>query len=459
MIIRRAIQTVVFAWASITGASAQLITPQAQPLAPEKFNEYVPIHLVVARGAVLQIALDREVRVRKVGQTISGRIMQPVYVLDHKVIPVGTLAIGRISGIEEVKARARLLSALNADFTPPRKVTVAFDQLVLPDGSHLELHANVVDGSGQVVRFSIANEHKSNLVKDALALKMAQARAQWQSAMLQVESPGRMHLAVRYAVTQLPVHPQYIDAGALYSAEVSQPLDCGTQLVSSSVLAPVGVPPAGSLAHAVLLTPLSSATAQKGSDVDAELSQPIIDQAHLILPAGTHIQGVVLQVRRARKLHRNGQLRIAFRNIVLPDGAVRPVDAKIQGVQSDVADNARIDSEGGTQSTPSKTRYLATGMSVTLGLIGSGGRDDVGNASPVAGGATGFKLVGIVVGAAFRSHTYGILMSAYGGSRSIYTNFLGKGRDLVFPKFTMMEIGFGARTSPPMPAVSPGQLN
>jgi hypothetical protein len=156
-------------------------------------------------------------------------------------------------------------------------------------------------------------------------------------------------------------------------------------------------------------------------------------------------------------LHRDGQLRISFREIILPNGVVRSVDTRLQGIQSDSADNAQLDSEGGARSTPSKTRYLSTGASVGLALIGSGGRDDVGDASPAAGGATGFKLIGLIVGLTFRSHTYGVLMSAYGGGRSIYNNFLGTGRNIVFPKDTVMEIGFGNRTSLPMPGVNPGE--
>jgi hypothetical protein len=155
-------------------------------------------------------------------------------------------------------------------------------------------------------------------------------------------------------------------------------------------------------------------------------------------------------------LHRNGQLRITFREVVLPNGAIQTVDTRLQGIQSDSADSAQLDSEGGTKSTDSKTRYLSTGASVGLALIGSGGRNDVGDAGPAAGGATGFKLIGLVVGLTFRSHTYGILMSAYGGGRSIYNNFLGMGRNIVFPKDTAMEIGFGNRTSMPMPAESNG---
>jgi hypothetical protein len=438
--------------------SAQTTVSQPWPNSSQQSSESHTVAMTVPNGTPLQIALDKEVRVRKVGEPITGRVMQPVYVFDRLVIPVGTVATGRISTIDPISGRTRTLSALNADFTPSHKLAVVFDGLILPDGSHIDLHGTVVPGSGQVIRLVTADEHKKNVVKDAAAQKMDQARAQWNNAMKQVESPDRMHLVTRYAIAQLPAHPQYIDAGTLYSVELSQPLDFGSESVSSDTLSTIGTqPPPGSLVHAVLLTPLNSATTLKSADVEAELSQPLLDQGHLILPAGTRLRGTVLQVRPARHLHRNGQLRIVFREVILPDGAVQTVDTRLQGIQSDSADNAQLDSEGGTKSTSSKTRYLSTGVSVGLALIGSGGRDDVGSASPAAGGATGFKLIGLVVGLTYRSHTYGILMSAYGGGRSIYNNFLGMGRNIVFPKDTVMEIGFGNRTSLPMPGASSGE--
>ena len=347
---------------------------------------------------------------------------------------------------------------MNADFTPAHKLGVVFDRLVLSDGRTIELHATIVPGSGKVIRLVTADQHKKNAVKDVAAQKMDQVRAQWNGAMKQIESPGRMHVVTRYAVAQLPVHPQYIDAGTIYSAELSQPLDFGTENVSADTLSEIGSqPPPGSLVHAVLLTSLNSATTAKSSDVEAQLTQPLVDHGHLILPAGTRLRGSVLQVRPARHLHRNGKLRIVFHEVILPSGVVQTVDTRLQGIQSDSADNAQLDSEGGTKSTDSKTRFLTTGASVGLALIGSGGQNDVGLASPIAGGATGLKVIGLVVGIVLQSHNYGILMSAYGGSRSIYNNFLGKGKNIVFPRDTVMEIGFGNRTSLPMPAANPGE--
>jgi hypothetical protein len=127
------------------------------------------------------------------------------------------------------------------------------------------------------------------------------------------------------------------------------------------------------------------------------------------------------------------------------------VDTTLKAIQAADSASPTLDQEGGAKATNPKSRYVTTGISVSLAMIGSGGKNDVGNAGSAAGGATAFRLVGIAVGLAVRSHTLAILMSAYGGSRSIYTNFFGRGRDISFPRDTTMEIGFGDRTAAPMP--------
>jgi hypothetical protein len=407
---------------------------------------------VVPSGTPLQIVLDREVRIKKIGQPIQGRLAQPIYAFDHIVIPAGTGVNGQISEIGSVSGKARTLGILNADFTPTRQIGVSFNELVLADGRHIRLRTVVTPGSGQVIRLVSAGEHdKKNPVKDAASQKMDQAKQQWQNAMKQVQQPGKLHRLEKLGLAQLPVRPQYIDAGTFYFAELQEPLDFGREQLAPKTASSIGTqPPPGSLVHALLVTPLDSATTQKEAEVDAILSQPLFEGDHLILPEGSRLKGTVLQVRPARSWHRNGQLRITFRELVLPDGAVQRVETSLEGIQSGEADNAKLDTEGGAKASDSKTRYISTGMSVGLALIGSGGERDVGNAGPAAGGATSFKLIGIALGLAVRSHSLAIVMSAYGGGRSIYSNFLGRGRNIVFPKNTAMDIGFGDRTTSPM---------
>lgn len=412
--------------------------------------------LTLPSGTPLQIALDKEVRVRKVGQVIHGRVIQPVYAFDHLVIPVSAEVTGHISKISGVSTKERTLGILNVDLTPPHAIEVEFDDLLLADGKDIRLHTLVTPGSGQVMRLASAGEHdKRSKVKTAASQKVEEAKQEWYNAMKQVREPGKMHRVLRYALAQVPVRPQYIDAGTLYFAELQEPLDFGSEPLTPTAAAALGTsPPPGSLVHARLITPLNSATTQKGAEVEALISQPLFDGDRLILPQGSRLRGSVLQVRAARRLHRNGQLRIAFRELVLPEGMAQKVVTSMEGVESGAADHAQLDTEGGTRATDSKSRFVDTGLSVGLALVGQGGKHDVGEAGPVAGGTTAFKLVGIVIGVFVHSHSFAIVMSAFGGSRSIYKNFLGRGRDIIFPKNTTMEIGFGSRTVLPMPVAT-----
>ena len=377
--------------------------------------------------------------------------MQPVYAFDQLVLPLGTHVRGHISKIGSVGGKQLTLSILNADFTPPRPIQVSFDQIVLADGRQLPLHAAVVPGSGQVIRLIDSGRTPSTGAKGALVAKMDEAKQEWRQAVQQIEQPDKLHRALRIGMAQLPVRPQYIDAGTLYYAELQEPLDFGSETVTEQVLQSVGTaPPPGSLVRASLLTPLDSGTTERGATVQAVVSKPLFDGDRLIVPQGTLMNGSVLQVKPASHLKRNGQLRIGFHELVLPSGARFREDATIEGIQGGKSD--RLDSEGAAKATNPKSRYVNTGIAVSLAMVGSGGKNDVGTAGPVAGGAVAFRLVGIIVGLAVRSHTLAILMSAYGGSRSIYVNFFGRGRNIAFPRDTTMEIGFGGRTETPMPA-------
>jgi len=421
------------------------------PSRPRSTPASETIALTLPSGTPLEIALDKEVRVRKVGQSIHGRLVQPVYAFDHLVIPVGSEVTGRISQVGRISGKERTLGVLNVDLTPAHTIEVAFEDLLIPDGRHIRLHTRVTPGSGQVVRLASAGEHeKKSRVKTAASQKMEAARQEWRNAMKQVREPGKVHRVLRYGLAQLPIHPQYLDAGTLYLAELQEPLDFGEEPLTNASALGTGPPP-GSLVHAWLVSPLNSSTTQKGAEVEALISRPLFDGDRLILPEGSRLRGSVLQARPARRLHRSGQLRIAFRELVLPEGTVQRVVTSLEGVESGAENHAQLDMEGGTRASSSRSRYASTGLSVGLALTGQGGKHDVGEAGPVAGGTTAFKLVGTVAGVFVRSHSLAIVMSAFGGSRSIYNNFLGRGRNIIFPKNTVMEIGFGNRTALPAP--------
>lgn len=410
------------------------------------------IDLTVPKGSALQVVLDCEVRIKAVGQPIHGHIVEPVYAFDKLFIPAGTEVNGKISQIEGVPAGARTLAALNANLTPARQIEVEFTELLMADGKHIPIQTSVVPGSEQVLQFvSAAESQKKKDVKDVVTQKERQAKEeaqrQFEAAMQQVKEPGKMHRLEKTALAQFPVHPQYVDAGTVYFAELEKPLQFGSEPLTPEVAASMmnsDIPP-GSMVHARLMTPLNSASTQKGAEVQATLSQPLTVNGKLLLPEGTVLKGTVVQVQPARHWKHNGQLRFVFRDLVLPNGVESRVEAMVQGVQSGVADKLNLDFEGGAETQTPKSRYLRTAISV--GLAAATHEDEAFNRAE--GGAGGFKVVGIVIGAAVNSHPLAIAMGAFGASRSIYNNFIARGRDVVFPKYTAMLIAVDTREAAP----------
>jgi type IV secretory pathway VirB10-like protein len=444
---------------------AAAASDRAEPAPPQT------VPLTVAKGLPLQVALDQEIRVKRVGQPIHARIIEPVYAFDHVVVPVGSEVIGEVTKIEKVSEGKRTLATLNADFTPARRVEVGFDELVLADGRHFPLHTTVAPGSGQVIELvTSANEkEKKNRVKDMASEKTNQAKQQaheeWDNAMKQLKTPGRIRRLERYGEAQLPVHRQYIPAGTVYFAELEDPLDFGSEVMTVPMASSIDTAlPDGSVVHARLVTPLSSATSHKGQDVEAVLSQPLMDGDRLILPQGSRLKGTVKQAQPARRMKKNGQLRIAFSELVPPDGIEQKIVSTLEGVQAGKDANVKLDSEGGAEATTSKSRYLGTAVSLGLAMLSAregGDRDegkvhgDGGNAA--AGGLGGFKLVGMIMGAAVRSRAFGTTMGAYGAAVSVYSHFIARGREVEFPKNTAMQIGIGTRasTTPAHPELPP----
>ena len=132
----------------------------------------------------------------------------------------------------------------------------------MPDGRHIPIHTTVTPGSGQVIQFvTSSGGAKKKTVKDAASEKADQAKAeakrQWDDAMKQIHEPGKMHKIERYAVAQLPVHPQYVEAGTLYIAELQQPLDFGNEPLTPEIASVLNTPPpSGSSVHVRLMTAL-----------------------------------------------------------------------------------------------------------------------------------------------------------------------------------------------------------
>jgi len=461
-----------WAWGqTLTRRPEQPAPASSSPIPSQPSPSLIP--LTVPSGTPLKVALDQEVRVQKVGQPVHGKIVEPVYAFDKLVVPAGTEVVGKISAIDRVPTKRRIVDAMNGEFSPSRQVHADFTELVLADGRHVPLQADVSPGSGRVLQFVPASEKgkqegKKEEARNAVSRRIGQAKkeveSQWDAAKKQLHEPGKMHRVERFAVAQLPYHPQYMDPGTSFNADLRRPLDFGAEPLTPPVLEHIGTPPpSGSVVHAVLVRQLGSAQSKKGDPVEAVITQPLVVGDQLFLPEGSRLKGSVLQVRPARRFSRNGQLRIVFHQVVAPSGIQQTVEASLEGVAVEKGEHLSLDSEGGAQVTTPRTRYLTTAISVALasssiadhdrdgGIRGADG-GDVGKGA--ANGTSGFRFLGTIVGAFAHSRVVTSGFGFYGAAMSVYSHFLARGRDVVYPKDMSMMIGVGA-----VPTTNPSQGN
>ena len=88
--------------------------------------------------------------------------------------------------------------------------------------------------------------------------------------------------------------------------------------------------PAGSEFPAVTISEISSKTMLLGQAVSLTLGQDYYYDGKLVAPAGSMVNGTVVQLKKASFAGRNGQLQIKFTSIVSPFGQMIPSSGQIK---------------------------------------------------------------------------------------------------------------------------------
>jgi hypothetical protein len=440
-------------------ATILLISSPGAAQSPKQPPTRIP--LTIQAGVPIRVVLLKSVRVKHVGAAVQGRVLEPVYVFDREMIPAGSEVTGRVTQIDPVSKSRRLAALANGNFAPFRTAHIEFTRLTLKNGTRLPIATRVSQGEQNVVRLVAggAKQKEPGLAHGKAAEVRNEIQQQKKEALDAIKAPGKLRrlgtMLSAQLSAQLPYRRQSLKKGVQFIAQLATPLEMGAEDCPGTELEKLGseIPP-GSVVHVWLATPLSSATAHKGSPVEAVVSQPVFSSHHqLLLPEGARLEGFVTQAVPARHLDRNGRLRFTFRRIQLPQGVTRRVEGGLQA--ADVSRNAhlKIDSEGGARATSPKTKYIMPAIDVLLASTsidgdsaqrqlqeGSGGSDVAGGA--VRGGV-GLGLVGSVTAMLARSQALTSGFAFYGAAWSVYSHLMARGANVVFPKDTAMEIRFG----------------
>ena len=439
-----------------------------RPQSTDSSDPIVTVPLTLEKGTALGIALDHRVPIHGKGEPVEGVLLQPVYAFDRVVAPAGSKVLGHVAEVKSASRKQRAQAMLQGDFTPLRTAKVEFDTLVLKDGRKIPIRTVVSPGTAQVVHLETASAErvkKQSAASKAIHSARQQVKAEEKHVMAAIKEPGRMARLKKFLIAQLPYHPPYLPEGTRFIADLQTPVTLNPAQISSSELKLVGtVPPAGSTVEANLVTAISSATAHRGTPVEAVITRPVFSKDHqLIIPQGSKLEGVVVKAKPAQRLrlHRNGVLRFAFNKIQTPQGAPQNVEGSLAGVVVDKKEKLKLDSEGGAHSTTSKMDYAAPAIAVLIATQSAmpdhdvrPGRVYTDTSGPAGGqivaGGIGFRLIGAVLALSVRSQPVTAALAAYGAGRSVYSHLLTRGQDVVFPKDTPMEIRFGQhRSNPP----------
>ncbi len=424
------------------------------------------VDLVVESGRPLRVALADSATVRRVGQRVTGTVVEPVYAYDRIVIPAGTRVSGKVSALTAPGKWSRVASWLSGDFSPHRTIEIQFDALD-GKGATRPMQTIAKHGTPRVARqFAQADDSKSGAAAAAareLKARKDEALAAFRQkageAVSAVREPGRLSRLKDWAIDRLPYHPQVLRAGTTYDAELQAPLAFGSAMPRAH--APEGSLPApASILTARLATTLDSATAVRGTPLEAVVAEPVFaDDGRLIFPEGTRLTGEVTFARAARTFHRNGQLRFLFERVQLPQGDEdAPLLASLHAIDASDDDRLVLDDEGGAAVANSKSRFVAPALAA-LALRaslrqGEGRGFETGTANVEArstsasvrsglgarglGGFLGFGLLGAAL--AQISQPIGIGFTVYGVGRSVYTNILGRGQEVRFAADTPIQV-------------------
>ena len=404
-----------------------------------------PVSLVLDVGTPLRLSLDARLTVRTVGQPVTATVVQDTYAYDRVVVPKGTQALGHVATMDKLSKGVRAQRLLRGDLSPLHRVAIQFDTLVFSDGRRIPIATRPAVG---VARVSVA---VAKMPEPTTRVGRARKDAERKIAdsVHAITKPGRMERLRTMLIDSLPYHREHLPRGTRYAAQLAEPLVFGR--VAAADRAPDGaMPPPGATLRARLLNALDSANTPRGSAIHAVLTEPAMsDDGKLILPEGTALDGEVTFTQPARHLHRNGQLRFLFEHVRIGQDEQKPLLASLSATES--GQRVAIDEEGGMRATEPITRFVAPAIAAVLAHatlendpidaeetadgIAAPGANVLGRAG---GGFIGLGVLGVALSQTGKPAA--VALGVFGLGRSVYTNLLGKGRNVVMPVDTLIEL-------------------
>jgi len=184
--------------------------------------------------------------------------------------------------------------------------------------------------------------------------------------------------------------------------------------------------PTGTQCRLLLLNTVSASKSRAGESVQARLLSPVVLNSQVALPAGSVFDGTVVKQTPPRMLSRAGSIYLKFHSVLLPDGSRYDISASLAGAELDRGSHTRIDAEGRIRGERPGVAWMLINGGLTAGVSKS--LDD---------GAQ--LIIEAIISTATDASTAGVsrIVSTCASGVFLLTR---RGRDVILPRFTEMEI-------------------
>src|SRR6266849_6566100 len=366
------------------------------------FAEEPPVqHSTSANSSLyVKVELDKPLKLSKLrpGDMIEAKLARDVYSSDRELFPAGSRVRLTVDHLEKRrKATDDHWPWVVKAFRPRHEQYPVFKtaSIAEADGDHaMQVSLNSISRKSEVS--AQARKKSGKQAGENGSVEVSNASGKPASGMMVLEA--------------FEVEPESATATHNEGADLSR----------SEIL------PSGTACKILLLGNVSASKSRPDDVVEARLLEPVLLKSRVVLPAGSLFQGRVVRRTPPRWGSRAGSLYLTFTSVTLPGGNFIPIAASLAGAELDRRSHTRIDTEGQLHGERPGKAWMAINIGVSAGLS-----KEVDDATQL--------IIEALVSSATDASTAGTARIVSSCISGIYM-VTRRGRDVVLPRFTEMQI-------------------
>jgi type IV secretion system protein VirB10 len=153
--------------------------------------------------------------------------------------------------------------------------------------------------------------------------------------------------------------------------------------------------PSGTTIPVKLMHAISTKSAKPGDKVYAETTFPLVINEHVLIPAGTYVQGVIVNAKRPGRIKGRGELLVHFTTLVYPSGYTVMLPGSVDQIPGAETQQVK-DSEGtiqqqGEKGKDAKTVAQTAGEGALIGAVADRGAKGLALGA-ASGGVAGLAI-------------------------------------------------------------------